>query len=176
MQKKNGMFSTTVMQAFAVKKSPLPWGKAISAGICAGLPVLLGLLLGNLPYGLIAGLGSFTYLYTFHVPYAHRAKKLFFCLLGMTFSVGLGTLLAPLPFAAAIAVGLIGMIAVFIFGAFQIPGPSAIFFVLGFLMSTGMPIDPMLAPLHAGLVFLGGALAWILGMTTVRFSVQSERS
>lgn len=164
MQKKDGMFSATVMQAFAIKKSPLPWEKAISAGVCAGLPVLVGLLLGNLPYGLIAGIGSFTYLYTFNVPYAHRAKKLFFCLLGMSLSVGLGTLLAPFPFATAIAVGLMGMIAVFIFGAFKIPGPSAIFFVLGFLMSTGMPIDPSLAPLRAGLVFLGGALAWILGM------------
>lgn len=164
MQKKDGMFSATVMQAFAINKSPLPWEKAISAGVCAGLPVLVGLLLGNLPYGLIAGIGSFTYLYTFNVPYAHRAKKLFFCLLGMTFSVGLGTLLAPLSFAAAFAVGLIGMIAVFIFGAFKIPGPSAIFFVLGFLMSTGMPIDPSLAPLRAGLVLLGGAFAWTLGM------------
>jgi len=164
MQKKNGLLRTTVMQAFAIKKSPLPWEKAISAGICAGFPVLLGLLFGNIAYGLIAGIGSFTYLYTFNVPYAHRAKKLFFCLLGMTFSVGLGTLLAPFPFATAIAVGMIGMIGVFIFGAFQIPGPSAIFFVLGFLMATGMPVDPSLAPLRAGLVFLGGALAWILGM------------
>ncbi|EST52230.1 hypothetical protein T458_27120 [Brevibacillus panacihumi W25] len=60
MQKKDGMFSATVMQAFAINKSPLPWEKAISAGVCAGLPVLVGLLLGNLPYGLIAGIGSFS--------------------------------------------------------------------------------------------------------------------
>ncbi|SFL98679.1 Uncharacterized membrane protein YccC [Paenibacillus sp. 1_12] len=156
--------NTMIKQAFTINKSPLPWEKAIGAGICSGLPVLLGLLFGSLQYGLIAGIGSFTYLYTFNVPYAHRAKKLFLALLGMTLSVGLGTLLAPYPSAAAIAVGIIGAIAVFVFGAFKMAGPSAIFFVLGFLMSTGMPIDPALAPLRAGLVFVGGALSWILGM------------
>lgn len=155
---------TTIKQAFKINKNPLPWEKAINAGICAGLPVLLGLLFGNLQYGLVAGLGSFTYLYTFNVPYAHRAKKLFLALLGMSLCVGLGTLLAPYPVAVAITVGVIGAIAVFIFGAFQIAGPSAIFFVLGFLMSSGMPINPALAPLRAGLTLLGGTLSWILGM------------
>ena len=31
-------------------------------------------------------------------------------------------------------------------------------------MTTGMPVDPSLAPLRGGLVLLGGALAWIISM------------
>ena len=160
------VFSTlivTIKQAFKINKRSLPWTKAISAGICAAIPVLLGLVLGNFQYGLLAGIGSFTYLYVMNEPYSQRAKKLFFVLLGMTLSVGLGTL-ASAPLASAIMVGIIGTIATFIFGALKIPGPAGIFFILGFLMSTGMPVDPALAPLRAGLVFLGGVLSWGIGM------------
>lgn len=161
------IFSTlllTIKQAFAVNKNPLPWMKAFSAGVCAGLPVLVGYLLGSLEYGLVAGLGGLTYLYVFNIPYAFRAKKLFFALIGLSIVMGLGTLVAPYPFVSAFVVALIGAIGTFLFGALRITGPAAIFFVLAFLMGTGMPVDPSLAPLRAGLVFLGGAFSWIVGM------------
>lgn len=37
---------------------------------------------------------------------------------------------------------LIGAIATFIFSVLNIPGPKAIFFLLSFVMTTGMPVDP----------------------------------
>lgn len=154
----------TIKQAFIVNKNPLPWLKAFTAGVCAGLPVLIGFLLGNLEYGLIAGIGGLTYLYVFNIPYAFRAKKLLFALVGLSFAMGLGTLLAPYAFLSAIAVAIIGALVTFLFGALRITGPAAIFIVLTFLMGTGMPIDPVLAPIRAGLVFLGGAFSWIMGM------------
>ena len=33
--------------AFTVKKTPFPWERAIYAGICSAVPVLIGLLFGN---------------------------------------------------------------------------------------------------------------------------------
>ena len=151
-------------QAFQMNRNPLPWTRAINAGICAGLPIVIGVIFGNLSYGLLSGIGSFTYLYAFHIPYAQRAKRLFFVAAAMTLSVGLGTLLAAHPLTSAVMVGIIGSVATFVFGALQIKGPAAIFFILGFTMATGMPLDPSLAPLRAGLVFLGGAFAWVMGM------------
>ncbi|WP_438348579.1 FUSC family protein [Paenibacillus sp. FA6] len=158
------MHKIAIKQAFKMNKNPLPWTKAISAGICSGVPPLIGLLLGNFQYGLLAGIGGLTYLYVFNIPYALRAKKLLFALLGMSLSVGLGTLLAPFSLASALTVGLIGAIATFVFGSLRIAGPAAIFFVLAFTMATGMPLDPALAPLRTGLVLLGGVLSWIIGM------------
>ena len=153
-----------IKQALTVNRKPFPWVKAFSAGLAASLPVIIGLLFGNLEYGLIAGMGGFTYLYVFNIPYAQRAKKLFFVVLGMTLVSVLGTLAAPYPLAIAILMGIIGAVAMFIFGALKISGPSAIFFVLVFAMTTGMPVSPELAPLRAGLVFLGGALSWAIAM------------
>jgi uncharacterized membrane protein YccC len=153
-----------IKQALTVNRKPFPWIKAFCAGLAAALPVLIGLLLGNLEYGLIAGMGGFTYLYVFNIPYAQRAKKLFFVVLGMTLVSVLGTLAAPYPLAVAILMGIIGATVIFIFGALKIIGPSAIFFVLVFAMTTGMPVHPELAPLRAGLVFLGGSLSWVIAM------------
>ncbi|MGG3450673.1 FUSC family protein [Domibacillus aminovorans] len=155
---------STIKQAFEIKKNPFPWIKAFSAGVSASLPVFIGLLLGSLQYGLLAGIGAFTYLYVFNQPYAQRAKKLFFVMIGISLSVGVGTLIAPYPLASAIMMGVIGAVAIFIFGALKISGPSAIFFVLSFAMATGMPVDPSLAPLRTGLVFLGGVLSWLIAM------------
>ncbi|WP_338472964.1 hypothetical protein R4Z10_09685 [Niallia sp. XMNu-256] len=158
--------SSLLKQAMAVNRKPFPWIKAFCAGVAASLPVVIGLLLGHFEYGLIAGLGGFTYLYYFNIPYAQNAKKLFFVVLGMTLVTALGTLTAaPYPLATAILIGIIGATAIFIFGALRIAGPSAIFFVLVFAMTTGMPVHPEQAPLRAGLVFLGGALAWIIAMS-----------
>ena len=139
-------------------------GKGIYSGIAAALPVFIGMLFGNLEYGLLSGIGAFTYLYVFDIPYVQRAKKIFLAMLGISFSVFLGTLLAPYPIAVAIAMGLIGAIAIFIFGALKITGPSAIFFVLSYALATGMPVDPSLAFMRGGLVLLGGGISWILSM------------
>lgn len=84
--------------------------------------------------------------------------------LGLSLALGLGTLLAPYAFLSAIAVAIIGALDTFLFGALRITGPAVIFFVLTFLMGTGMPVDPELTPIRVGLVFLGGAFSWIMGM------------
>ncbi len=151
-------------QAMSVNQKPFPWIKAFCAGLAAALPVMIGLLFGNLAYGLLAGMGGFTYLYVFNIPYAQRAKKLVAVVLGMTLVTVLGTLAAPYPLAIAVLMGIIGAAVLFIFGALRITGPSAIFFVLVFLMTSGMPVQPELALLRGGLVFLGGTLSWVIAM------------
>ncbi|WP_409272821.1 FUSC family protein [Neobacillus sp. SCS-31] len=151
-------------QALTVNRKPFPWLKAFSAGLAASLPVFIGLLVGNLEYGLIAGMGGFAYLYVFNIPYAQRARKIFFAVLGMTLASALGTIAAPYPLAVAVLMGIIGAVGIFIFGALKIKGPSAIFFVLVFAMTTGMPVHPELVWVRAGLVFLGGTLSWVLAM------------
>ena len=163
-ERKKSEASSILKQALAVNRKPFPWLKAFSAGLAASLPVIIGLLFGHLEYGLIAGLGGFTYLYVFNIPYAQRAKKLFFVVLGMTFVTVLGTITAPYPLAVAILIGVIGAAALFIFGALRIAGPSAIFFVLVFAMTSGMTVDPELALIRAGLVFVGGSLSWVIAM------------
>ncbi|OCA90429.1 hypothetical protein A8F94_00620 [Bacillus sp. FJAT-27225] len=150
--------------ALTIKKTPFPWERGISAGICSGVPVLIGILLGNFQYGLFAGIGGFSYLYVWNEPYPQRAKKIFLVALGLAVSHGLGILTAPSPFVFAVILGLIGAVGTFIFGALRIPGPASIFFVIVFAMTSASAVDPAMAPLRAGLVFLGGMFAWLVAM------------
>lgn len=157
-------FLTILKQSFQIRKGPFPWNKAVGAAISAGFPVIIGLIFGQLHLGLLGAIGSFSYLYTFNEPYAQRAKKIFFVVIGISLSVALGTLLSPYPILIIFTVGLIGAAATFIFGVLKIPGPAAIFFVLSFLMTTGMTIDPSSAPIRTTVVFSSGCFAWIVSM------------
>ncbi len=173
---KNMEFRKLLKQAFALNQRPLPWAKALAAGISSGLPVLIGVLLGQFHYGLIAGLGGLAFLYMFNEPYALRSKKIFFAALGLAVSAGLGVLLSQQPFLAAAAVGAIGALAVFIFGAYQFTGPSALFFVLVFLINNHTAESPALFFLHALLVFLGGMLSWLMAMWAYPFKLHSAEA
>lgn len=165
MGETNSKSPSVLRQALILNNKPFPWLKAFLAGIAAGLPIAIGLLFGSIQNGLIAGLGGFTFLYVFPMPYAQLAKKLAWCVLAITTCVFLGTILAPFPIITAIMMGIIGALAIFIFGAYKLIGPSALFFVLIFALVTSMPIDTEHAFMRAGLAFLGGLLSWVMAMS-----------
>ncbi|TQR11676.1 FUSC family protein [Psychrobacillus soli] len=175
MQMKNNFFRG-LKGAFAVKKAPFPWIRAICAGICSSTPIVIGLLLGNFQYGLLAGIGGFAYLYVWNEPFPQRAKKIFFVALGLSAAIGLGILTASSPIIFAILIGLIGGIGTFIFGALKIPGPASIFFVIVFAMTSASQPDPSLASTYAGLVFLGGVFAWCVAMLGWFFNPQGPET
>lgn len=149
---------------YQINKKPLPWERAIKAAICAGTPVIVGLLLGQLRLGMLGGVGSFTYLYVFNEPYAFRLKKIFFVALSISLLVGLGSLVAPYPELIVIIVGLIGFTATYIFGVQKIIGPAAIFLVLSFVMSTISIVPVSEIPIRMFVVFLSGCFALFVSM------------
>jgi len=158
------MYKTMIKQAFKLNKTPFPWEKAISAAICGGFPVLIGLLLNQIRFGLLGAIGGFTYLYVFNEPYAERIKKIFFVAIGITLCVALGIFAAPYPSLIILIVGLIGAIATFIFGIFKVAGPAAVFFVLSFTMTTGININQSEIPIFIGVVFASSIFSWLISM------------
>lgn len=158
------MATSIIKDALKVKRTPFPWRRAIGAGLSASIPVMIGILLGNFQYGLLAGIGGFSSLYVFNEPYKHRAKKVFFVILGLSAAVGLGTLTAASPVLFSVLLGLIGGVGTFVFGALKIPGPASIFFVIIFAMTSAMEMNPDAALLRAGLVAMGGTVSWLVAM------------
>ncbi len=152
----------SIKKVFEVKKTPFPWKRAICAAICSGFPILVGVLTGHLSLGMLSSIGAFSYLYVFNEPYAHIARKMACVVLGISLCVGLGTLVASSPFLVVLSLGIIGFVATFLFGVFKIKGPAAIFFVLSFVMTTGMTIDPSQAFTRFFVVFLGGAFSFLV--------------
>lgn len=148
-----------VKDAFRIHANPFPWKRAIGSGFASGFPVLVGALAGHTDYGLIASIGGFVYLYAGGESYKKRALKLLLVSIGIALSFGLGTLLSGMLWMMAAVLGLIGAAAMFIFSALGIQGPAPMFFVLAFLVSSGLPADPSQALFRAGLTFLGGIFA-----------------
>lgn len=154
-----------IREAMAVNNRSAPWERAIGAALSMTIPIFIGLFFNQLQLGLIAGLGGFTYLYAFRIPYALLSKQLLFVGISIILSAFLGSLIAPYPIAVAITMGLIAAVMIFIFNALKFIGPSAIFFVLIFALTADMPhVDLLGAFKRAGLVGLGAALSWIIAM------------
>lgn len=164
------MYASMIKQAFKLNKAPFPWEKAVSAAICSGVPVLIGLLLNQARFGLLGSIGGFTYLYVFNEPYAERVKKIFFIGIGITLCVALGTVVAPYPLLIILIVGLIGAVATFIFGILKIVGPAAVFFVLSFTMTTGVSLNQSEIPIFIGVVFASSMFSWLVSMVGYFFN------
>lgn len=164
------MRQNIMKQLFRLNKRPVSMEKVICAAISGGFPILIGILLGNIRYGLIASIGSFTYLYVFNEPYARRAKKIFFAGIGITSCVALGLLLRPYPMISILIVGVIGFFVTFVFGVLKMVGPGTIFFVMSFSMVSNMNIKSSQIPTIVGLVFLASVFSWILSMIGYLFN------
>lgn len=162
-------FKLIFKQLFEIKSMKNPWGKAIGAGLAVAIPMFISYILGDISLGLLSSLGSFTYLYLANEPYAFRFKKLLFSAIGISISVALGTLVAPYRILIAIVVALIGLISMYIFGVVKTKGPTGMFFILTFLMATGMPEDPSLFLNRGFFVLLAGILSLIISMVGYLF-------
>lgn len=159
-------FQELFRDALIINRQPVGLSRWLGAGLAFLIPMLLSLLFfDDLRYGLLASLGSFTYLYAFPIPYAQQAKRLAFVGAGLSFATLLGSLLSQNPYAAAVTMGLLAAVVVYIFNAFKLVGPTAIFFVLVFGISSDMPQASVWELfVRTGLVASGALTAWLIAM------------
>ncbi|MFM1655052.1 FUSC family protein [Brevibacillus sp. B_LB10_24] len=146
------------------RKPQSPWSKATIASLSIGIPFVIGGLLGQIHWALLAAIGGYTSLYVHNETYKQRAVKLLWVNLGLTVSFGLGLVSAASPWAMVLAIGGVSAAATFLCGVFRIPPPAGFFFVLVCAVGTGLPVDLSAAPLRMAIAFLGGCLAWVIAM------------
>lgn len=158
------MFKKLVKDVVKINRNPINWTKPIGAAICSGLPILIGLLLNQSRYGILASIGGFTYLYMFNEPYAQRMKKMFLIAIGLTITVALGIIVKPYPTLVVFTVAIIGAGVNFIFGVLKIAGPGSMFFIMAFTMFTGIELSNEEIPLVILLVFLVTMFCWAVSM------------
>ncbi|SDD02800.1 Uncharacterized membrane protein YccC [Terribacillus halophilus] len=156
----------SLRDALRVRSAAYPWNRAIGSGLATCLPILIGFLLGDITHGFSAALGAFTFLYIGAETYKQRAKKLAAVAICLAVSMVLGSLLAPYTILLSIVAGIIGVIAFYVLNTLQLLIPGPMFFVLIFSMATGLPLDPQSAWERGFYVLLGGALSWLLAMSS----------
>ncbi|WP_454190183.1 FUSC family protein [Paenibacillus sp. Marseille-Q7038] len=156
-------------KAFRINKVPVPWGPAVIAGLSTGIPLLTGIILHEPGLGMLATTGAFVNVYMRDETARQRFVKLSCILLGLAFSIMLGTLAAPSLLASALAISFIGAAATFFCGIAGVLLPAGYMFVLVCGMAISLPPNPGLFAYRGLIVLLGGIPALILCMIPLAF-------
>lgn len=143
-------------------KSRFPF--AVRAGLCCGIPIMIGYFVGDIHAGLLATIGSFTALYGSDRPYVNRALHLAVIALLMAAVVILGIMVASHAWMAVMVVAGIAAAATFICNVMRVGPPGAYMFALACASGTGMAAGSLEA-WQSGLYVLGGGLiSWFAHM------------
>lgn len=155
---------------FKVNKNNLATKKAFMQAIIVFIILAGSVLLGRFDLGLTALLGSFSNIYIINGSYPSRIRKVIAVSIVLSICIMLGTITITIPFLYALVLGLIGMIGHFVLKAFQIPGPSSLFFVLTYSVASIMPIMPEDFLNRGLLVLCGGIVSTIVVIIDAMFN------
>lgn len=138
---------------------------AARSGLCMGVPVLVGWLLGDISAGMMAATGGFTALYGRGRPYRSRAVELGIIALAFALVVGIGNAVSGVSWAIVPTVVLIAMVSTWLGNALRIGPPGAYMFMMAGAAATAMPADHINPAEAFVLVLSGGAFAWLAHMS-----------
>ena len=155
---------------FKVNKNNLATKKAFMQAIIVFIILAGSVLFGRFDLGLTALLGSFSNIYIINGSYPSRIRKVITVSIVLSVCIMLGTITITIPFLYALVLGLIGMIGHFVLKAFQIPGPSSLFFVLTYSVASIMPIMPEDFLNRGLLVLCGGIVSTIVVIVDAMFN------
>jgi uncharacterized membrane protein YccC len=149
---------------FALRRVHRRWPVALRAGVCAGLPVLIGWAAGDIGAGVTATLGAFAALYGTGRPYLNRSIELAVIAVTIAAAVTLGILAAPVVWAGVLTVSAVAMVAVLLCNNLSVGPPGAYTISLACAAGLGLGAAHQ-PPWHTGLLVLGGgAIAWAAHM------------
>lgn len=153
-----------VRAMLGVRTSRRQWPVALRTAVSVAGPVLVGVLLGDLPAGLLAGIGGFASLYGSGRPYPNRARLLLAVALVQGLVVTLGAAASGSPWVGIVVVTVIAVLATWVCNAFAIlPGS----YQIALTCASGTALHEQgSGPLESGLLVLsGGLLATVVQLT-----------
>jgi hypothetical protein len=158
-------FLQEIKAFFKIKQTDRLWHIPVLASLCIGIPLLTGLYLENLKYGLIASLSGLVILY---IPLSsttvNRMITLLICSFGFMFSYSIGLLFSFNPLLSAIMLGLYSFAVHWVILFFKTKPPGSFFFIMLTSISSCTPHNWRAIPEKIGLIAIGTILACILAL------------
>ncbi|HHU6750240.1 TPA: FUSC family protein [Staphylococcus pseudintermedius] len=151
-----------------VHKIDLPRG--IRQGLLMFIPLCYALIFHDFSSALLATIGTFANIYVFKGTFTSRIRSVTFAALGLVITMMIGTLTAGVPLLFGICLLIVTVVPYYIFNTLDIVGPSSTFFIIGFSLSSIMPIDPSAFLVRGAIVGVGGLLAIVLVLITALLS------
>ena len=150
---------------FKLKETERLWHIPVLASLCVGVPLLIGLVLGNLKSGLVASMAGLVILYlptTSSI--ANRMTYLLISSFMFMISYGIGLIFSFHPIVSAIVLGIFAATVHWVTLYFKTRPPGSFFFIMVASMSSCMPYNLQLIPERIGLMGMGTMLACLLAL------------
>lgn len=144
------------------RSSKRPWEMPLCAALASGLPLLLGVYLGHLDWGLIASLGGLVFLYCPDTALHHRMVTLMACAFGLIASYALGLLSHLLPGLLVPVLAAISILVTMVCRYYALGPPGSLFFVMAASIGACTPAPAALLPQQVGLLALGCLQAFLI--------------
>ena len=142
----------------------MPWSKVGTTALATILALSVGAVSGHVQWGIWAFAGAFTSFYVADQPYRRRAAVLFWVMLGMAAAEVVGAA-ATLWWLSALVLAAAGYAATYLAGRYELRLPAGFMFLLVACISSAVPSVAQ-TPERVAFVLVGGAMAWIIGMST----------
>jgi hypothetical protein len=152
-------------QFLAFRKTDRPWHLPILAGLCVGIPILIGYNTDHLQSGKLASLAGLVILYIQSNNLVNRMISLMTCSFGIMLSFTIGLLFSVHPTVAAVALGVYAFavhLALYYLKMNRPPGNF--FFIMIASVAVCMPFEPGSIPAKIGFVGLGTMTSFLLGL------------
>lgn len=144
------------------------WHKsALSAVVASAVPLITLMLLGRMDLAMFTTAGSLCALYAHNLPYTARARALFWVVLGMAASVGVGITAAALTSSVSVLIVVASLLVAAqkaVADATRIGPPGSLIISFISVSSTFQPSQLDQVPGRLALVLAGGAMGWIACM------------
>lgn len=151
-----------VRRMLVLNPSLRPWHFPLVAGLCTGLPVLLGAWLGRLDLGVLGSLGGMVILYLPQATVAYRLVTLVVCGFGFATSFTLAALAGGPSWVSALVLGLVTMLINLVCRFYSVAPPGRFFFVMIASLASTASLDLALLPEKVGVMVMGSMLACLL--------------
>lgn len=115
--------------------------RVIGAGLSTAVPLIIGLLIGNMRVATFGSLGAFAFLSFQPFSTPKLARRIF--IVGLTIMAGLfiGGLSSMLPWTSPIALGVVSLAGFLICRILRIPNPGPFFVIMVTAMGTGLKLQ-----------------------------------
>lgn len=156
------------------RSSSRPWEMPLGAALASGLPLMLGVYLGHLDWGLVATLGGLVFLYCPDTPLHHRMVTLMACAFGLIASYALGLLGHLLPGLLVPVLAFISILVTMVCRFYALGPPGSLFFVMAASIGAFTPAPAALLPQQVGLLALGCLLAFLIAFFYSLYMVRRQ--
>ena len=157
------LLAEEVDQMLTLQASDRAWQMPLAAALATGLPLLVGVMVGHLHYGLVASIGGLVFLHLPSTPMSHRMVSLMASSFGMIACYTLGAMTHLYPISLIPVISFIALLVTMVIRFYKMGPPGSLFFIMAASIGAYSPIQGAQLPLMVGLFTMGCLLACAVG-------------